>query len=217
MDPCGCEDFASIFDRRRAEQDVERYRRKGPDRSTRLLLDLLEREGIGDATVLDVGAGIGIVDRRLLAAGAKRAVLSDASSAALTVAAAEAERAGMADRIELVPGDFVRRAPEIEPADVVVLDRVVCCYGDVDGLVGLSAARARRVYGLVLPRDRLLIRTGIAVMRTVFRLVRNPYRPYAHPNARVDALVAAQGLRPVAEARTAIWRVVVYRRDAAAA
>lgn len=212
MDPCGCDDFASIFDRRSAERDRERYRRNGPDRTTGMLLDLVRREGVDGASVLDVGGGIGILDRELLAAGAEHAVLADASRAALAVAKEEAERAGLADRIDVVAGDFVRQASGIEPADIVVLDRVVCCYGDVESLVRLSAGRARRVYGLVLPRDRTLIRVGITVMRAFFRLFRNPYRPWAHRNAYVDGLVAEQGLRPVAERKTLIWRVVVYRR-----
>ena len=41
MDACGCDDFASLFDRRTAEKDRDRYRREGPDRTTRMLLDLI--------------------------------------------------------------------------------------------------------------------------------------------------------------------------------
>ena len=43
---------------------------------------------------------------------------------------------------------------EIEAADVVTLDRVICCYPDMEALVGRSAERALRLYGLVHPRDR---------------------------------------------------------------
>jgi magnesium-protoporphyrin O-methyltransferase len=114
-------------------------------------------------------------------------------------------------------GDFVRRATETDDADIVTLDRVVCCYPDADALVGLSAARARHVYGLVLPRDRLLIRSALRLYNFVLRVRRKAYRAYVHPNARVDALAAANGLRPRAETGTFIWRVVVYDREAAEA
>jgi len=80
--------------------------------------------------------------------------LVDASPASLAVARQLAREKNGLDRIDLVEGDFVRVAPEIDAADVVTLDRVVCCYPDVDGLVGRAAERTRTVLGLVLPRDR---------------------------------------------------------------
>src|SRR3989304_1566362 len=70
----------------------------------------------------------------------------------------------LAERIDFVPGDFGRRATESVVADIVTLDRVVCCCPDADALVGSSAARARRVYGLVLPRDRGLVPGAIRVL-----------------------------------------------------
>ena len=154
MDACGCDAFSSIFDRRTAERDRDRYRRHGPDRTTRMLLDLLAPYGAPGSSLLDIGGGIGIVDQELLRAGASRAVLVDGSAAYLDVARQEARRAGLLDRIEFIEDDFTRRAEAIGPADIVTLDRVVCCYPDAEALVGLSAARARTAYGLVLPRDR---------------------------------------------------------------
>ncbi len=213
MDACGCDDFASIFDQRTAEHDRDRYRRDGPDRTTKLLLDMIAPYGVGGATVLDVGGGIGVIDRELLRAGAGHAVLVDASPAYLAVARQQAREANLLDRIEFVDGDFVRRASAIDPADVVTLDRVVCCYPDADALVSSSAARARRVYGLVLPRDRRLVRLAIRLLNLGSRVRRRTYRAYAHPNGRIDELVAAQGLRPRSEASTFFWRVVVYDRE----
>ena len=75
MDACGCDTFASIFDRRTAERDRQRYRQKGPDRSTRMLLDLIRDQWVSGATVLDVGGGIGVIDQELLRVGATHAVL----------------------------------------------------------------------------------------------------------------------------------------------
>jgi magnesium-protoporphyrin O-methyltransferase len=212
MDACGCDEFASIFDRRTAEHDRDRYRRNGPDKTTRMLLELLEPYRSTGSSVLDIGGGIGVVDHELLRAGAGHAVLVDASTAYLDVARQEARRLNLLDRIEFVEGDFVRRAAAIDPADIVTLDRVVCCYPDAEALVGLSAARARTVYGLVLPRDRRLVRIAIRLENAWFRLRRKAYRAYAHPTATVDALVGASGLRPTAERGTYFWRVVVYDR-----
>ena len=215
MDACGCDDFASVFDRKTAEKDRDRYRRGGPDRTTRMLLDLIAPFAFRGSSVLDVGGGIGVIDHELLRRGAGYATLVEASPDYLYAARLEARRLGHLDRIGFVDGDFVRRAAEVDLADVVTLDRVVCCYGDADSLVSLSAARARRAYGLVLPRDRWLFRLGARILGIGLRLRRSAYRPYAHANAHIDALVESSGLRVHAEAFTFIWRVVVYERGSA--
>lgn len=213
MDACGCDPFFSIFDRRTAEQDRDRYRRQGPDRSTRMLIELIRPMLVSGSTVLDIGGGIGVIDHELLRGGAGHAVLVDASPAYVDVARDEAQRDELLDRFEIVQGDFVRQASDIAAADIVTLDRVVCCYPDADALVGLSALRARRAYGLVLPRDGTLIRLGVRLVNAWFRIRGQAYRTSAHPNAKVDALVAAGGLRPVAERSTWFWRIVVYERS----
>lgn len=210
MDACGCDDRFSIFDRRTAEGDRDRYRRAGPDRTTRLLLDLVRPYVAPGSTVLDVGGGIGVIDHELLRAGAGHAVLAEASPAYLAVARQEARRANLLDRLEFVEGDFVQRASEVDVADIVTLDRVVCCYPDAEALVTQSADRARRVYGLVLPRDRWFVRIAVRALNIGPWLRRSGYRAYVHPNALVDRLVERAGLRRVAETGTFLWRVVIF-------
>ncbi len=212
MDACGCDGFSSIFDRRTAERDRDRYHRKGPDRTTRMLLDLLAPYRATGSDLLDVGGGIGIIDQELLRAGAGHAVLVDGSPAYLDVARQEARRSNLLDRIEFIEGDFTRRADAIEPADIVTLDRVICCYPDAEALVGLSSARARTVYGIVLPRDRRITRLVIGLINLSYRLRRKAYRAYVHSTTRVDEIVAANGLQARAERGTFVWRVVVYDR-----
>ncbi len=216
MDNCGCERGFEIFDRKSAEADLARYREHGPDRTTRMLVDLIRERGVDGATVLDIGGGIGVIDHELLREGAHRAVLVDASAPALDAARDEAGRRGSLERIEFVEGDFVSRAESVEVADIVTLDRVICCYPDMESLVRLSGARTTRLYGLVLPRDRAIMRWGARLLNVWFRLRGWRYRSYAHPNARVDALAAEAGLRPRDERTTFVWRVVLYERVGAA-
>ena len=214
MDSCGCgDDFASIFDRATAEKDRDRYRRDGPDRTTALLLEMIGPERARGASLLDVGGGVGVITRELLTAGAGHAVLVDAAPAYLDVARNELRAANVLDRVEIVEGDFVRRAEAIEPADIVTLDRVVCCYPDAASLVALSAERARHLLGLVLPRDSRLTRLMLWVENVWFWLRRSRYRAFGHSNHLVDELVRDFGLHPIAERRTMIWRIVLYGRD----
>ena len=40
--------------------------------------------------------------------------------------------------------------------DILTLDRVICCYPDMQKLVGLSAKRARKLYGLIYPIEKVI-------------------------------------------------------------
>lgn len=217
MDPCGCGDPFEIFDEKAAADDLIRYRRRGPDRTTRMLLDMIRSVGLRDATLLDIGGGIGVIGHELLEDVAESAVLVDASPPAVDAARAEARRRGTIDRMELVEGDFVARAPAIDRAQIVTLDRVVCCYADVESLVRMSASRARGLYGLVLPRDRAILRFSARLINVWYRVRGLRYRAHAHPNQVVDALVADAGLRPRLEGGTWVWRVVLYDRPGVSA
>ena len=212
VDACGCDGGFEIFDEKSAEEDLQRYRGHGPDATTATLVDMIRDRGVSGSSLLDIGGGIGVIDHELLRLGAGHAVLVDASGPAVEMARREARRRGTLDRLEFVDGDFVSRASDVDVADIVTLDRVICCYPDVESLVRLSATRARSLYGLVLPRDRRLLRWALPLLNAWFRLRGFRYRTFLHANAKVDALVAAAGLRQVRESRTFMWRVVLYER-----
>jgi len=210
---CGqCQGIETVFDRKTAAHKLEQYRRQGPDRTTRILIDALTAEGVAGATLLDIGGGVGAVQHALFDAGARRATNVDASSAYLATARAEAERRGYADRVTHRHGNFVDLAPEVEPADIVTLDRVICCYHDMRQLVGLSSARANRLYGVVYPRDTWWTRIGLKLGNVFLRLSRNPFRTFVHPTTAVDAVIRNNGLKQRFLQQTFIWQVAVYGR-----
>ena len=120
-----CEGVEAFFNRRVAARQLEQYRRRGPTRSTRLLIEALEAQGVEGSTLLDIGGGVGALQHELLKAGAARAVSVDASAAYLDAAKQEAERLGLAPQVTYHHGDFVALAESQEPADVVTLDRVI--------------------------------------------------------------------------------------------
>jgi 2-polyprenyl-3-methyl-5-hydroxy-6-metoxy-1,4-benzoquinol methylase len=213
--PCCCSHCDGIereFDDSTAKSDLKRYLRRGPLPTTHHLLDALQRLGIGGATLLDIGGGIGSIHHELLASGAERAVHVDASSAYLATARDEARRRGHEGRVQFRHGDFTELAPAIEPADIVTLDRVICCYPDMERLVELSAARARRLYGLVFPREVPWVRAMVPVANLWFRVRGCGFRVYLHSGHRVEAVVAGQGLRRVFRRTTPLWQVLVYAR-----
>ena len=209
-----CQGIVQEFDTSIARRELARYRRRGPRGTTRMLVDLLRGEGVRDRTFLDVGGGVGVVHHELLSAGASSGVDVDASPAYLAVSREEAVRRGHADRIRYVEGDFVATAPSLESADIVTLDRVICCYPDMPALVDASASRARRVYGVVIPREHWLMRLGIRAINIIQTLRRRPFRVFLHAAADVDARVTALGLDKRHHGRSFLWQVLLYtRRD----
>ncbi len=182
---------------------------------TRALIDALAEGGVDRQTVLDIGGGVGAVHHELLRSGAATAVDVDASRAYISAAHEEAVRQGHEDRVQYVAGDFVAVAPEIAPADLVALDRVICCYPDMASLVGRSASLARRRYGLVYPRDTWLSRVGIRIINLQFRLTRSRFRVYVHRTAEVEAILADHGLERRLHRTSLIWQLSLFERPAA--
>jgi magnesium-protoporphyrin O-methyltransferase len=206
---CGC---PNTFSTREAEADLKRYRQRGPDGTTKALIDAITAEGIAGATLLDIGGGIGAIQLELLAAGAAHATSVDATEAYIAVASAEAERRGFGDRTRVRVGDFEELAPEIEAADVVTLDRVICCDPDLAGLLGKAATHARRMVGLVYPRDTWWNRLAAAVMGAWSRLTRDPTRWHLHAEPAIDAILRDAGFDRREVGRTFVWHVVLYVR-----
>lgn len=212
-----CEDAEDVFSRKIARGDLRRYRRRGPRKSTRLLLEALRAQGVAGRTLLDVGGGVGIIQHELMPDGLRQAVQVDASTAYLQASQKEAARRGHAGRVTYRHGDFVALAPTISEADVVTLDRVLCCYPEMPRLVEASAGRARHVYGLVYPREGWPARLALGAANLLFRLRRSAFRTYLHPTEAVEAEVRRQGFGRVAHMTTFLWQVSVYVRTGAAA
>lgn len=207
-----CEDAQDLFSARAARRDLKRFRKRGPSRTTRLLLEALEAQRSGDSSLLDIGGGVGAISHELLEGGFERGVQVDASPAYLAASEEEAARRGHADRMTYHYGDFVELAATLGAADVVTLDRVVCCYPDMEALVTASTARARHLYGLVLPRERLATRVGVACENLMFRLRGSAFRTFVHPPELVDAFIRRAGFRRTYAAGTALWQVLTYAR-----
>jgi magnesium-protoporphyrin O-methyltransferase len=213
MNCCQCQGIEKVFNEKVAARELRAYRKRGPGRTTRLLISALRTEGIRGLTLLDIGGGVGKIQHELLEAGAERATAVEASTGYLKASKEEAERRGLAGRTQFIHGNFVDLAPQVPPADIVTLDRVVCCYPDMSALVGLSAERARKYYGLVYPRDTLIARSGIALMNLIVRIIwRAPFRGFVHPTAAVEAEVRKRGLKRIFYRQTLIWQVALYAR-----
>jgi magnesium-protoporphyrin O-methyltransferase len=211
MPDCQCDRLDRTFDTKTARNDLRDYLRDGPDSSTQQLLGALRKGGVEGRTLLDIGGGVGTIQLELLGAGLAAATDVDVSGAYIEVARLEAAKRGFADRTAYYHGDFVEYAAEVPAADIVTLDRVICCYPDLDRLAARAAERAQERLGLVHPRDYWWMRAAMTLYNAAGRLFRAP-RFFVHRTARLEAILQTAGLEREWSGGTRFWRVAVYRR-----
>jgi magnesium-protoporphyrin O-methyltransferase len=209
-----CIGIEDMFNEKRAASELRRYRRLGPGKTSRLLVESVSAEGVEGRTVLDIGGGLGAVHLGLLSAGAREAVDVDASAGYLKAARREAERQGLAGRIRHLHGNFVDLAREVPMADIVTLDRVLCCYDDAPSLLDSSAAKARSILGLVYPIDSGLMKIAQALINSLLRALRKRFRIFVPSTVQVEAIARSHGFLKRAYHRSGIWQVVVYTKKA---
>jgi len=200
------------FSAARARDELRRYRRRGPTGTARRLLRLLNRAQVRADTLLDVGGGIGVLDHELLAGGLGAAVHVEVAAAYLEAAREEATRRGRADRITFVAGDIVDIAPQLAPADLVMLDRVLCCYPALESLVQSTAAKARHYWAASFPRDHWLPKVQMRWENARRARAGDPFRSFVHPVRTIYALLGAAGLAPVLIHRGLFWEAVLCAR-----
>ena len=216
---CRCGQCAVInakFGPKVADDDLARYHRLGPDDTTRILLEQVRGRAAG-ATLLDIGGGIGVIAQELLAAGVRTAMLIEAADAYPAAAQSLAETRGTRDRLRVLTGDFVLVSDRVAPADLVTLDRVVCCYPDAEAMLSRAADRARLLLGLSYPRDRWYVRLWIATQNLIRRLWGQAFRTFVHRPALMARTLERGGLRRVAQAHTLVWQVETWTRQSMSA
>ena len=212
--PCECCKITNDqFGQDTAEADLKEYRRRGPAKQTRLILEAVRSLGLKDASLLDVGGGIGAIYHELMKDAVTHATHVDASSAYLAAAQTETEQRGNAERVEFVHADFTDVASDLAPADIVTLDRVVCCYPDFRSLLKAAAGRSQRALVMAYPRDNWLSRAIVRIGDWFLKISRNPFRVFVHPVAEMDALLNAEGLHRVSLTKLFVWEVALYQRS----
>jgi len=208
-EPCCFDDWSGSYAKR------ARSRRVGGVSSD--LIRGLEAAGLSGRTVLDVGCGAGGLVLETLERGAEAATGVDLSTASIEEARRIASERGLAARATFRVEDGALAS--LEPHDVVVLDKVFCCYEDVDALLRNSLGAARSVYGFSVPPSaglRGAFQRALAAASNVwYRLRRSrfgSFRAYVHDVTALDAGVRAAGFEPLFSRRRFTWDLAVYRR-----
>jgi magnesium-protoporphyrin O-methyltransferase len=212
--PCNCCEITdNAFSEAEARAEIKNYRKRGPANQTKLILKAIRSLGLRDAALLDIGGGIGAIHHELLNDVAREAIHVDASSAYLKEAKGETARRGNSERVQFIHADFTDVVSDLPQADVVTLDRVVCCYPDFRGLLKAAASRSQRALAMTYPRDTWFMRMGITIVNFFQRLRKDPFRVFVHPVREMELLLKSEGLRKVSTRRLLVWEMALYQRS----
>ncbi len=199
-----------VFSEEKARRELQRYRNKGPRRTTRMLIRRVSERGVAGRSLLDIGGGVGAIQHEMLAEGIQHVISVEGAQAYQKVVREEATARGSVEKMEFHYGNFLDLAPQVGDADIVTLDLVICCFEHMKDLVTLSAQKARQSYGLVFPRRRLLLRSLLPLANGINRLKGSAFRAYLHPPQQVIETAEKQGLKLRYHERTTILQVLVF-------
>ena len=210
--PCNCCEITNnIFDENSARSDIKEYRKRGPAKQTKLILEAVRSLGLKGVQLLDIGGGVGTIHHELLKDTAREATHVDASSAYLKEAREESEKQGNSGKVNFIHADFTDVAADLPQADVVTLDRVVCCYPDFRSLLKNASEHSRKAIALTYPREVWYTRIGLGVINFFQRLRKDPFRVFVHPIHEMDLLLNSQGFKRMKKKRLFVWEMALYQ------
>ena len=213
-DCCSPKGYRWVFSERSARAEARKYRRRGLDGTSRRIVDFLKAQGVDGQTVLEVGGGIGAIQIELLKAGAARAVSVELTPTYEDVAAGLLSDAGLTDRVERRVMDFAQASSQVDGADVVIMNRVICCYPDMPRLAGAAADHARQMLVMSYPTGAWWMRVALGLGNFVLWLLRREFHVFVHPPKEIIATATRRGLEPVLDQQGALWTVAAMSRTA---
>lgn len=177
------------------------------------MVEFASTAGVEGASILEIGGGIGDIQLELLKRGAAKTTNLELSGAYEREARRLLDEAGLGARAERMLGVDIAVAPEaVGPADIVVLNRVVCCYPDYAGLLGTAADHARRAVVFSHPPRNWITRAGVAAVNTWCRVLRHEYRGFVHSPESMIEVLESRGFAPRYRRSERAWRIIGAER-----
>ena len=207
-----CEITRDHFDKPKALSHLADYLKKGPVITTRHLLAGIRSTEITGATLLDIGAGIGVLHHELIGSVVAQTTHVEISDALSNVAREEALRRGTEQAISFRIGDVVDLAEDLPSADIVALDRVICCYPSFRPLMAAAMSRSNRYLVASYPRHTWLSRTFWRLDNWHRQLKGSSFKLFVHSTVEIDQILERAGFNCIYSRDSPIWHNVVYEK-----
>ena len=209
---CRCpSDYEEIFSERGARAAAARFGRRGLVGTSRTIVAQLLEAGLRSSAILEIGGGLGEIQVVMLEKGlADSATNVDLATNWEEPAARLLEERGLQERVTRLCGDFVKIAPTLPLFDLVILNRVVCCYPDWRSLLGEASSRARDHLIFTFPRP--WTRPIVTIENLYHRLRGRSFRAFVHSAPAMLTLLEASGWQLVVDDRSTFWRIILVAR-----
>jgi magnesium-protoporphyrin O-methyltransferase len=218
MPSCCGDDYDCVFTPGEARATASRFRRQGLRGSAKDLADGVAALGERGQSLLEIGGGVGQIQVDLLSKGvALSAVNVDLSHSWEEAAQTLLSERRLEGKVQRIVADFVEKADELAPADVVILHRVVCCYPAWQRLLTAAASHAHRTLAMTFPADRPWLKALFALENLTWRLRKRGFRAHLHDPKAMLQLLSEQGLSVISDKSRVVWRTIVAMRARPAA
>jgi len=209
---CRAAPCEELFDERLAGWYLRSYQRHGVGALERKMLATLGPADIREKRVLEIGGGVGAIQAELLKQGASTGEVIELVGAYRHFAEKLAAWAGVAGSSTFRVADVLADQGAVEPAGVVVLNRVVCCSAEGLDLVGVAARLTEGTLLLSFPKSTALARFAQRAQHWLARLTRHQFRFYVRPGPAIRAAAENAGLEFVAGGGGLLWEYQAFRR-----
>lgn len=209
MSCCDPNGLNGLFKGPVVEAELRAFRKNGLSRRQRLFVDALQGR-IEGRSVLDIGCGIGGLGLGLLEQGATHSTFVDVSRAYLAAARDLAKAQEVDESAEFIEADFIQT--DLSPADIALLDRVVCCYPDAPALLRKAAAHSGTSLVFSYPRPVWWMKATKHLLNSGMRMWRKEYRFYVHEREALLSAAASAGHVLKEERSVGVWHVATFER-----
>lgn len=213
-DCCDPISYRRFFNSKEAERRLRRYRKKGLDKRAQAIVEYLTTREIDGADVLEVGGGVGDFQVELLKGGAASATNIELSQGYEQAATGLADDEGLSDRMERRFGDFVEIQDEVRPAQIVLLNRVICCYPFMEKMMNAAVGKTGQFLALVYPREKWSTKAAIKLGNAFCKIRGVAFRAFVHPVAEIEQIATDSGLVAIHKGKDFIWQGVIFERPA---
>ncbi|MEE9163863.1 MAG: methyltransferase domain-containing protein [Thermoplasmata archaeon] len=206
------EDIGGQFDEE-ASSYHRTYLSYGLAESSRVLLDELAVRGLKGKRLLDLGSGVGGFSFEALKRGAESTVGIDLSPEMVSLASRLSVELGLGDRAHFSVGNGA--TTDLPASEIVVLDRVLCCYPERSDLLKNSAQASIEYIAFVVPRNEGFLRLLAIPMMAVSNFLSRSRggTAYRLPDlAALDRTLTAEGFTRIFKRASGTWLAYIYKR-----
>ena len=209
--------IARSFDRKARDLSPDTEALPEPSSISLHLLEMLGDVAETRPTLLDLGCGTGVGAIRMAQRGACHVTGIDISPASVEVARRRATNAGLDEnRVTFSVADAA--SDQLQTHDWVMLDRVICCYRDAEGLLANALGAVGSRVAFAVPESRgwrgILSSVGWGaenLWKTIAR--RQTCLGYVHDVNAIQQTLNDAGLRVIRNSRRGLWYTAVFDRS----